>query len=128
MVERRSRAYRRQHAPDTGRAVTVFHIQISVGWELAAVTMGAKIIGSSQFDFSQGGEEPSRAQFPVARLVAARTSNLTLIGGWFGELQQLGKRRRSGLLHGRAQSRLDRFQIGAATTVAFGEDASQQSG
>jgi len=88
--------------------------------------MEAKIIGSSQFDFPQGGEEPPRAQFPVARVVAARTRNLTLIGGWFGELQQLGERRRSGLLHGSAESHLDRFQIGAPTTLAFGEDASEQ--
>jgi len=90
--------------------------------------MEAKIIGSSQFDFPQSGEEPPRAQFPVARLVAARTRNLTLIGGWFGELQQLGERRCSGLMHGSAESRLDRFQIGAPTAVAFGEDASEQRG
>jgi hypothetical protein len=33
---------------------------------------------------------------------------------WFDELQQLGERRRSRLVHGTAKGRLHRFQIGCA--------------
>jgi hypothetical protein len=62
------------------------------------------------------------------RLTAASTGHAAPIRRWFGELQQLSERRRSRLVHGRAKSRLHRFQISAPTAAALGEDAPEQRG
>ena len=59
-------------------------------------------------------------------LAAARTGKGPLIGGRGRELQELGQRRCSGLMHGRAHRHLDGFQVETARPAATIEDHAQQ--
>ena len=58
--------------------------------------------------------------------VAARAGELPLF--WAGRIkfQQFGKRRRSGLVHGRTHGHLDGFQIQTARLAPFGENQLQK--
>jgi hypothetical protein len=106
----------------------VLNIQLNIDGKLADMAMPAQGIGPRYPRFAYGGENRLGAQPHVVRPLTASTSNAAPIRRWFSELQQLGERRRSRLVHGRAKGCLHRFQIGALTAVPLGKDAFQQHG
>src|SRR5207248_1142025 len=90
-------AYCGLHAAHTRRAVAVFDVELVINGALAVVTVRAQIPGARQFHLAQSSEKVLRAQFAIARLLAARTGNGLLFSSRLRELQQLCKSGCSGL-------------------------------
>ena len=72
------------------------------------------------------GKDGLGAQFVVFSLLAAPARNGPLARGWNWKLHHLAKRCSPGLVQGRAQRPLDRFQIQPPGFVLFAEDATEK--
>src|SRR5258708_30689451 len=59
-------------------------------------------------------------------LVTASTGDGPLVGGWFGEAQQLGQHCRSSLMHNGPHDHLGGFQVEVPRLAAAVEDDQQQ--
>jgi len=87
MTEGRLLAHEGLHAPHARRVVVAFDVELAIDGELAVVTVRAQIPGAREFHLAQGGENGARAEFAIARLMAAWAGQRTLFGIGLGELQ-----------------------------------------
>jgi hypothetical protein len=126
VIERSLLTYQRLHAAHAGRELCILNVEFDIGWKLTRVTVCAQVIGPRYSHLAYGAENRLGAQSHVVGLMAATTSQVAPIDGWFGELQQLRERYRSCMVHATAQRHLHRLQIRAPAVVTFGEDAPQQ--
>jgi hypothetical protein len=118
--------YHRLHAAHAGREGCVLDIQILIGGKLARVTPRAPIVGTRHVHQAQGGENGLGTQLPIASLLAASTRKGSLVGGRNRKLQQLGERRCSGPVQGRAHRHLHGFQIQTPGLAARLENHTQE--
>lgn len=107
-------AYDGLHPAHSWREPRASDVQFAVSGELPIVTARTEIVGTRDLHWADCSEDDFRAQFPVVGLLAASTRKAALIGCRDGEAQEFGQCRCARLVHGRAHSHLDGFQIETA--------------